>query len=112
MLVDLVINHLSTVITWEDTGQEYFGRAVQNLAAVFYADDGLPTPPQPDRLQEALEVMMGLLYRVGLRTNVDKTVGIVCQPCRNAGIQLEEAYTRRMMGERLNYHKRQLERSR
>ena len=110
MLVDLVINHLSTVITWEDTGQEYFGRAVQNLAAVFYADDGLPTCPQPDRLQEALEVMMGMFYKVGLRTNVDKTVGIVCQPCRNAGIQLEEAYTRHMTGKGLTYLERQMER--
>ena len=79
MVVDLVINHLSTVITWEDTGQEYFGRAVQNLAAVFYADDGLPTSPQPDRLNEALEVIMGLFCTVGQWTNVDKTVLVVCQ---------------------------------
>ena len=87
MVVNLVINHWSTVVTWEDTGPEYFGRAMQNLDAVFYADDGLPTSPQPDRLQEALEVIMGLFCRVVLWTNVDKTVVMVCQLCRTVGFK-------------------------
>ena len=41
---------------------------------------------------------MGLFDRVGLRKNVRKTVGMVCQPCRAAGVR-DKAYTRRMTRE-------------
>ena len=38
----------------EDTGQDRFGRAVQNLAALLYTDDGILYPPLLTRIQEAL----------------------------------------------------------
>ena len=36
--------------------------------------------------------------RVCLRTNVGKTVGMVCNPCQAAGNLTSEAYRRRFMG--------------
>ena len=42
--------------------------------------------------------MVGLLYWVGLRTNVANTVGIVCRPYQSEGTQSEAACERRMTG--------------
>ena len=58
--------------------------AVHILATLFYADDGLLYSPRPSSLQEALDVLTGLLYRVGLSMNVNKTVDMTYQPCRAA----------------------------
>ena len=41
---------------------------------------------------------MGLFDRVGLQTNIDKTVGMVCQICYIIVSKSETAYTRRMTG--------------
>ena len=49
-------------------------------------------------MKEALDILMELLDRVALRLNVEKMLGMVCQPCCTAVIQLEESYTRRMAG--------------
>ena len=51
--------------------------------------------------------MVGLFDRVGLNTNVGKTVGMACHLYQAAGTQLEEAYGRRMMGEGYSYWERQ-----
>ena len=53
---------------------------------------------QPERLQRAFDVLTGLFNWVGLRSNMLKTVGMVCQPCHAPGGVLEEAYTRRVTG--------------
>ena len=50
---------------------------------------------------------MGLSDRMGLRTNVQKTVGVVCQLCRAVEVQAGEAYKRRITGEGKNYQERQ-----
>ena len=70
---------------------------MQKLPDIFYTDDRLLAVSRLARLQESLDVLMGLFYWVGLRVNINKTVGMVCQICRNSGIQSELAYTRRMM---------------
>ena len=51
---------------------------VQWLDEFFYVDDRLIALPRMARLQEALEVLMGISDRFGLHTYVDKTVGMVC----------------------------------
>ena len=51
--------------------------------------------------------MVGLFDRVGLQTNVGKTVGMVCHPFQAAGNQLEAAYGRRITGEGPTYRERQ-----
>ena len=46
---------------------------------------------QQSRMQEDLDVLMGMLYRVRLMTNADKKVGMVFQLYRTASRKLEEA---------------------
>ena len=83
MVVDVVIRHWEMVVAGEDAVPEGFCREVQKLASLFYVDESLLASPHPDRLQEALNILPGLFYRIVLLTNMDKTVGMVCQPFRN-----------------------------
>ena len=48
--------------------------------------------------QVAFNTLVGLFDRVGLRTNVGKTVGMVCHPCQAAGNQSEATYGSRITG--------------
>ena len=65
-------------------------------SGIFYAYDGVVASTDPVWLQSAFDLLMGLLDRVGLRTNVRKTVEIVFRPCWAAGVWSDEAYTRRI----------------
>ena len=104
MVVDAFICHWATVVAGEDVVPEVLGRALQKLASLFYMDYGLLALPWPSRIQEALDVLTGLFDRVGLWTYVEKTVGMVCQPCSTVGIQSTEAYIWRITGEVCAYH--------
>ena len=64
----------------------------------------------PRWLQWAFNALVGLFERVGLRTNVGKTVSMVCRPCPEAGNQSEAVYGRKMTGEGPTYRERQKER--
>ena len=55
-------------------------------------------------------MLTGLFDRVGLRTNVQKTVGMVCRPCQAAGVRSNKSYTWRMIGEGRSFKERQRER--
>ena len=57
----------------------------------------------PVWLQTMFDTLTGIFDRVGLQKNVCKTLGLVCQPCRAVGVQEDEAYKRRITGERQNY---------
>jgi hypothetical protein len=48
--------------------------------ALFYADDGLAAARDPEWLQEAMNVLIGLFEQVGLQTNVTKTKAMTCTP--------------------------------
>ena len=65
------------MVASEDAGPEGSGRAVQKLASLFYADNGLLVSLWPDRLQESLDTLTGLFHWVRLQTNVEKMVGII-----------------------------------
>ena len=52
----------------------------------------------PGWLQEKFNALVGLFDRVGLHTNVGKTVGMVCHHCQAAGNLTTEAYRRRITG--------------
>ena len=67
-------------------------------AALFYADNGMVLSTYPGWLQLAFDTLKGVFDRVGLQTNVHKTVGVVCRPCRAARVQADKSYTRRMTG--------------
>ena len=79
-------------------GEESFGREVQKLAALLYADGGLLVSTCMARIQEALEVLMVLFGRVGLQTNMEKAVVIVFQKFRTVGIQSMETYNQNIEG--------------
>ena len=64
-----------------------------------YDDDGVVASTDPGWLQSAFDFLTGLFDRVGLRTNVRKTVGMVCWPCRVTRVQAHKSYTRRMTGD-------------
>ena len=74
---------------------------------MFYADDGMVASSDPAWLQGAFNALVGLFDRVGLQTNVRKTVGMVCHPCQAAGNITKAAYGRRIMGEGNSYRERQ-----
>ena len=52
----------------------------------------------PVWLQTAFDTPVGLFDWVGLKTDVQKTVGVVCHPCRAVGVRADKAYTRWMIG--------------
>ena len=79
-------------------------------AAFFYADYRVVEYTDPGWLQLAFDTLMGIFDRVVLWTNVHKTVGVVCIPCRAAGVRVDEAYTRRMTGEGWSFKEGQRER--
>ena len=104
LVVDAVLRYWVTVVeTLEETpppvadSMDCFGRDVQRLAAYFYADDGLLASTQANHLQQDFNTLTELFYSVGLHTNVANTVIMECQPCRNLGGHLLEAYGLQMI---------------
>ena len=67
----------------EERGER--GQEGRDQAALFYADDDMIALSDPRWLQGAFNILVGLFDRVGLRTNVGKTVGMVCRPCQAGG---------------------------
>ena len=107
LVMDAVIHHWATVVTPTEMGTGILRLRIINLAAYFYADNGLVVLTQPERLQRALGVLIGLFDQVGLRTNTGKTVSIVCHPYHALVEMSEEAYMRWMTGIRPTFWERQ-----
>ena len=64
----------------------------------------------PAWLQGAFNTLVAIFDRVGLLTNVGKTVSMVCHPCRaGAGNRTKAAYSRRLTGLGKSYAERQRE---
>ena len=71
-----------------------------HFSAFFYADDGMVGATDPKWLQGAFSALVAIFDRVGLQTNVDKTVSMACQPCwAGSGNRTAEGYRRRITGE-------------
>ena len=49
-----------------------------HFSAVFYADDGMVGATEPQWLQGAFSALVAIFDRVGLLTNVNKTVSMAC----------------------------------
>ena len=78
-------------------------------ASFFYAYNVLVASIYPGWLQYEFDSLKGLFGQVGIFTNVQKNVGMVCNPFRSAWVQADEAYTRSMTGEGLSFKDRQRE---
>ena len=48
--------------------------------AIFYANDAILASRDPVALQKALDIIVELFERVGLRTNTSKTKVMTCMP--------------------------------
>ena len=79
-------------------------------AELFYADDEMVASTDSGWLQSAFDMLTGIFDRVCLRTNIRKTVGMVCRPFWEAVVQADDAYTRRMTVEGRISKERQRER--
>ena len=85
----------------EDRGEH--GKEGRHQNVLFYADNGMVALSDPQWIKGKFCTLVGLFNRLGLWTNVRKTVGMVCRPCQAAGTQSEAAYGQRMMGEGPSY---------
>ena len=99
VVVDAVVRNWVTVVIADAEERGERGQDGRHQDALFYADDGMVASSEPRWIQGAFNTLVGMFDRVGLRTNVRKTVGMVCRPCQAAGTQSEVVYGRRMMGE-------------
>ena len=78
---------------------------------MFYADDGMVVSSDPAWLQGAFSALVAIFDRVGLQTNVNKTVRMACHPCRaGSGNQTTAGYSRRLTGVGKIFKERQRER--
>ena len=68
------------------------------------------TSSDPRWLQWAFNTLVGLFERVGLRTNIGKTVSMACRLCPATGNQSEAAYGRKMTGNGPTYCKKRKKR--
>ena len=66
---------MGVIADTEERGER--GKEGRHKAALFYADNGMVALSDPRWLQGAFNNLVGLFDRVGLRTNVRKTVGMV-----------------------------------
>ena len=77
---------------------------------LFYADESTVVSSDPACIQGAFTALVGIFDRVGLMTNIGKTVSMVCHPCQaGAGKRTEEAYGWRITGKGRSYVERQRE---
>ena len=108
VVVDVVVRHWVNGLVDEAEGKEETGRDVRHQSAVFYADNGMVVLSDPSWLQGEFSALVAIIDRVGLLTNVGKTVSMVCHPCQAGdGNRTEEAYSRRITGMGRSYAERQ-----
>ena len=82
MVVDTVVRHWVNGLVDEAEEKGETGREGRHQSAVFYADDSMVVSSDPAWLQGAFNALVAIFDRVGLLTNVGKTVSMVCQPCQ------------------------------
>ena len=85
VVVDAVFHHWVTLAVTEAEMRGEPGREVRHQAALFYANGGIVASSDPQWLQWAFTQLVGLFDRVGLNTNIKKTVSMTCRPCTAAG---------------------------
>ena len=73
------------------------------MAVLFYTENGIISSTRTARIQEEIDVLKGMFDRVGIQTNFNTTVSMVCHPCYMDGRHSEVAYTRRIVGVGLSF---------
>ena len=81
VLVDAVVRHWVNGIMEEAEARGETGREGRHQAALFYVNDGMVVSLDPAWLPGSFTALVGIFDRVGLMTNIRKTVSMVCHPC-------------------------------
>ena len=79
MVVDAVVRHWLEGL--KNAKEEEGAKGGGHFLAVFYADDGMVGASDPKWLQGTFSALVAIFDRVGLQTNVDKTVSMAFHPC-------------------------------
>ena len=109
--MDAVVRHWIEGLVAETAEKVETGREGRHQSAVFYADNGMVVSSDPAWLQGAFSALVAIFDRLGLRTNVRKTVSMACHPCQaGAGNRTEAGYSQRLTGVGKTYTERQRER--
>ena len=75
VVVDAIVRHWLEGLQAEKEEKDAKG-GEGHFLAVFYADDGMVGATDPKWLQGAFSALVAIFDRVGLQTNVDKTVSM------------------------------------
>ena len=78
-------------------------------ASFLYIDDSMVAFTDLGWLHTAFDILKGLFDQVGVKTNVRKTVGMVCHPYQADGVWAYKAYTWRITVVGRNYKERHQE---
>jgi len=73
IMVDAIVREWLRQVLVDRAAKEGYGDEVNLFLAIFYADDVFIAARDPERLQQTLDILVGLFERVGLRTNTTKT---------------------------------------
>ena len=79
-------------------GGEMPGEKCLEFLAEFYADDGIITNREPERLHHSLDALVALFERVGLITNMEKTKDMAMIPGKIRTRLIEEIYANLIEG--------------
>ena len=107
VVVDEVVWHWVIVVVDSMKYQGGHGQEGRHQNALFYIVNGMVASPDSKWLQGGFITLVGLFDRMGLNTNVGKTVGMVFRQCQAAGTRSEAVCGRRMIGEDHLYWERQ-----
>ena len=80
LVVDAVVRHWVMMALAESEKRGERGSKGRHQADLFYADDSMVAFSDPRWIQWSFDTLVSLFDRVGLRTNVRKTVSMVCRP--------------------------------
>ena len=81
VVVEALVRKWVTVLISDAEEQGERGKKGKHQYTIFYADNGMVSSSNPRWIHGAFNTLVVLFHRVGLKTNVGKTVGMVCRPC-------------------------------
>jgi hypothetical protein len=82
-------------------------RAIEEIAAKFYADDGVLASTIAPKLQDSLNYLVEIFERANLKNNTSKTKSMTCQPRTEQGHISDNAYKHTMDRSGASYRARQ-----
>ena len=106
VVVDAVVHHWVEVMVEGAGGQGRRDQEGRHQNPLFYTDYGMIALSYPGWLQGELSTLVGLIDRVGLKTNIGDMVGMVYRLFLAVGAHSELVYKRQMVGAGPSYWER------